>query len=106
MNINICKECGKEFESVSTYRAVCDECRAEIARIRQQVRRNGEIRKEWEPVKYFKRINLDRDIEKAREKKLKAIRTDINCPNYDPTRTDCACCAADSWKYKSCGGTK
>ncbi len=106
MHLRTCRMCGKTFDSVSSWRGICDDCR--------KIRRK-ECLKRYRAARIYeldfnayavKQESLDVRIEKARKKKLNAERTDIDCPNYDPTRVDCAVCASDSWRYKGCGAKK
>lgn len=101
-----CKTCSDEFLSDSPWRRFCDKCRKQrrLEHVREY-RKKSKVYK-CDKVIYKARENLDELIQKAREKKLRYVREDIDCPNYDPTRTDCACCASDSWKFKDCGEKK
>lgn len=99
-----CRTCGESFPSDSTWRKYCNHCRKlrRLERVREY-RRKHHIYK-CEKILYQGHENLEEEIKLARLKKLYQRRDDIDCPNYNPTRVDCAVCSSDSWKYKSCGG--
>ena len=102
-----CKTCSAEFESDSPYRKYCDSCRKlRNKKARQRYHRLHSNSESEEKVKWRKRPNLAQKIEEIRKQELHKVRYDIDCPNYDPTKVECAYCSSESYKYKDCGEKK